>query len=295
MRIAILGAGKMGKWFSKFFLEEGYLVVVADRKKEKTEKLKTELSIQAAADFAEAAKSADWILICVSIKATAAVVKKISPVLHQGQIVMDIASMKQEPLKIMHEQIKNATILGTHPVFGPGSGGVEHKAFILTPTNPAEEKFAAIFKNWLEERKARVFIMTPEKHDELMSVVLGFTHFLGLVACDTLIEQPNYPETKTVAGTTYRMLFTLAESAALESPELFATLQLNLPNVKKIENEFMQKAQEWLNIINRKDQAAIVSKLEELKARLAKISSDYEKSYETMYKMLEATENSNPQ
>jgi prephenate dehydrogenase len=294
MKIAILGAGKMGTWFAKFFLEEGYSVIVADRKKEKIEKLKTELSIQTA-DFADAAKNADWILICVSINATTAVVKKISPVLQQGQVVMDIASMKQEPLKIMHEQIKNATILGTHPVFGPGSGGVEHKAFILTPTTPAEEKFATNFKHWLEERKARVFIMTPEKHDELMSVVLGFTHFLGLAACDTLIEQPNYPETKTVAGTTYRMLFTLAESAALESPELFATLQLNLPSVKKIENEFMQKAQEWLNIINRKDQAAIISKLEELKARLAKISSDYEKSYKTMYKMLEATENSNPQ
>ena len=136
--------------------------------------------------------------------------------------------------------------------------------------------------------------MPPEKHDDLMSVVLGFTHFLGLAVCDTLVEQPNYPETKTVAGTTYRMLFTLAEAAALENPELFATLQLNLPNLKKIENEFMQKAQEWLNIINRKDQAAIISKLEELKARLAKTSADYEKSYKTMYKMLEALENSNP-
>jgi len=291
MRIAILGAGKMGTWFAKFFLEQGYSIVVADRKKERTEKVKNELSIEIA-DFADAAEKADWILICVSIKATAAVVKKISPVLRTGQIVMDIASMKKEPMRIMHEQIKNATILGTHPVFGPGSGGVEHKAFILTPTNPAEEKFATIFKHWLEEREARVFIMTPEKHDELMSVVLGFTHFLGLAACDTLIEQPNYPETKTVAGTTYRMLFTLAESAALENPELFATLQLNLPMVREIESEFMLKAQEWLNIINRKDQAAIISKLEELKARLAKTSEDYEKSYKTMYKMLEATENS---
>ena len=293
MRIAILGAGKMGIWFAKFFLEEGYSVVVADRKKEKTEKLKTELAIETA-DFSEAAKNADWILICVSIKATSTVIKKISPVLHEGQVVMDIASMKQEPLRIMHEHIKNALILGTHPVFGPGSGGIDHKAFILTPTNVQEEKFASDLKLWLEERKARVFVMPPEKHDDLMSVVLGFTHFLGLAVCDTLVEQPNYPETKTVAGTTYRMLFTLAEAAALENPELFATLQLNLPNLKKIENEFMQKAQEWLNIINRKDQAAIISKLEELKARLAKTSADYEKSYKTMYKMLEALENSNP-
>ena len=39
MRIAILGAGKMGVWFAKFFLEEGYSVVVADRKKGKTRKV----------------------------------------------------------------------------------------------------------------------------------------------------------------------------------------------------------------------------------------------------------------
>ena len=40
----------------------------------------------------------------------------------------------------MHENIKKATVLGTHPVFGPGSNGVKHKAYILTPTNPEEEK-----------------------------------------------------------------------------------------------------------------------------------------------------------
>ena len=67
--------------------------------------------------------------------------------------------------------------MGTHPVFGPGSNGVKHKAYILTPTNPEEEKFAEQFKKWLEQEEAHVFIMSPKKHDELMSVVLGFAAF----------------------------------------------------------------------------------------------------------------------
>ncbi len=133
--------------------------------------------------------------------------------------------------------------------------------------------------------------MSPKKHDELMSVVLGFPHFLGLVACDTLLEQADYAETKNVAGTTYRMLFTLAEATALENPELFSSLQLSLPEIEKIETAFIEKAREWLTLIKQKDPAAIAAKMEQMKSKLMKTSRNYEKSYEIMYKMLEAAEN----
>ena len=290
MKIAILGAGKMGVWFVKFFLAEGYSVVVADRKQEKLTKLKQELAVETA-DFAEAVANADRVLICVSISAFEEIVKKISPAVRDGQIVMDICSIKDVPVQTMHKHLKGGLILGMHPVFGPGSTTIENKTFVLTPTNSQEEAFAADFKEWLETKKARVFVMPPEKHDQLMSVVLGLPHFLGLVACDTLFEQADYPETKDVAGTTYRMLFTLAEVAALENPELFASLQLSLPELEKIEGSFIEKANEWLNLIKQKDRAAITRKMEQLKAKLTKASVDYEQSYKTMYKMLEATEN----
>ena len=235
MRIAILGAGKMGVWFAKFFLAEGYSVVVADRKKEKLAKLKQELAVETA-DFAEAVEKADRVLICVSINAFEEIVKKISPAVSHGQIVMDICSIKDVPVKTMHTHLKDGLILGMHPVFGPGSTTIENKAFVLTPTNSQEEAFAKDFKKWLETKKARVFVMAPQKHDQLMSVVLGLPNFLGLVACDTLLEEVDYHETKDVAGTTYRMLFTLAEVAALENPELFASLQLTLPELDEIES-----------------------------------------------------------
>ena len=40
MKIAVIGAGKMGVWFAKFFKSKGYDVILADRKKEKLAKLK---------------------------------------------------------------------------------------------------------------------------------------------------------------------------------------------------------------------------------------------------------------
>ena len=218
------------------------------------------------------------------------VVKAISPALHAGQVVMDICSIKEAPVKTMHQHIKNATVLGTHPVFGPGSNGVKHKAYVLTPTNAKEQAFAEHFKQWLEKEEAHVFIMTPKKHDELMSVVLGLPHFLGLVACETLLEQKNLPETKKVAGTTYRMLFTFAEATALETPDLYASVQTNLANLGEIEDLFMAKAQELLTLIKNKDQKAIVERMEQLKKKLVATDSDFADSYDVMYKMLESTE-----
>lgn len=288
MKIAVIGAGKMGVWFARFFQSKGYTVTLADRKQEKLSKLKKE--VNTTTDFKQVIQGADQILLCVSISAFEDVVKTISPAIRKDQVVMDICSIKETPVNIMHKHIKDGLVLGTHPVFGPGSNGVKHKAYILTPTNSKEQEFANQFKQWLEKEEAHVFVMTPKKHDELMSVVLGLPHFLGLVACETLLEQKNLAETKKVAGTTYRMLFTLAEATALETPDLYANLQTNLPELGKIEDRFMAKAQEWLNLIKKKDSKAIVERMEQLKKKLTQSDSDFAESYEVMYKMLESTE-----
>lgn len=288
MRIAVIGAGKMGVWFAKFFLAKGYDVVLADRKKEKLESLK-DLLVDLTTNFKEAAADANQIYICTSIDSIEEVTKTIAPVLHEGQVVMDISSIKEGPVRIMHQNIKGATVLGTHPVFGPGSHGLNNKAYVLTPTTLEERKFSNEFADWLKTEGANVFIMSPKKHDELMSVVLGLPHFLGLVACETLLEQRNLSETKQVAGTTYRMLFTLAEATALETPDLYTSLQTNLPELGKIEDLFITKAQEWLMLIKKKDSVAIVDRMEKLRERLKEIDSDFAKSYENMYKMLEST------
>ena len=247
---------------------------MADRKKDKLVKL-LDLPVDMTTNFQEAVSDADQVYLCVSINAIEEVVKEIAPVLHEGQVVMDIASIKEAPVKTMHQYLKGATVLGTHPVFGPGSNGVKHKAYVLTPTNAKEQAFAEQFKKWLEEEEAHVFIMTPQKHDELMSVVLGLPHFLGLVACETLLEQKNLPETKKVAGTTYRMLFTLAEATALETPDLYAAVQTNLAGIGEIEDLFMAKAQELLTLIKNKDQKAIMERMEQLKKKLAAADSDF--------------------
>jgi prephenate dehydrogenase len=289
MRTAVLGAGKMGVWYAKYCKAKGDTVVLAARNTGQLAKLGDELGVETA-DFPTAVKGADRVIICVSISSIEEVVKKIASSTHKGQPVMDICSIKQYPVDVMHRYLKDALVLGTHPVFGPGSNGVKHKAYVLTPTNAEEDAYAAKLKVWLEKEEAHVFIMTPQKHDELMSIVLGFPHFLGLAACETLLEQPNFPESKKLAGTTYRMLFTLAEATALETPDLYANVQTKLEGLGKIEELFIANAEEWLELMRKKDSAAIMERMDRLRAKLGKVDSDYRKSYDVMYKMLQSTE-----
>jgi len=290
MRTAILGAGKMGIWFAKFYKEKGDTVTLAGRDADRLAELKSELQIDVTTSFQTAVQNADNILICTSISSFEEIVKKIAPFTHKGQTVMDICSIKEYPINIMHQYIKDATVLGTHPVFGPGSNGVTHKAYVLTPTNTEEEKIAEQYKQWLEKEGANVFIMTPQKHDELMTIILGLPHFIGLVTCETLLSQKDFTESKKLAGTTYRMLFTLAEATAQETPDLYANVQTKLANLDKMEEHFIQTAQTWLDLMKNKDTNGIMTRMEQLRAKLAKTDNDYNKSYETMYRMLQSTE-----
>ena len=287
MKVAIIGAGKMGRWFTRFFLEEGDSVIVSSRSKEKLLKIRDEFGIEIA-DNVSAVKKADRVLICVPIENFEAVAKEIQPHIRPDQVVMDICSIKEFPVKIMHEYVKTGITLGTHPVFGPGVKSIENQNFVLTPVNDEEKRFAREFKSWLEERRANVFIMSPRKHDELMSVVLGLPHFLGLVVCDTLMNYPNFLQTKKVAGASYKMLLTLAEAVASEETEFYTSLQMDLPEIEKIEGLFLEKTEEWINMVRRKNGSAFISKMELVKTKLKEVNPDYARSYEVMHRLLGA-------
>jgi len=273
MKVAIIGGtGKMGRWFTKFFLDEGMQVIVSGRSKEKLLKIRDELGAEIA-DNVNAVKSAERVLISVPIENFEDVVREIHPHIRPDQVVIDICSVKEFPVKVMHEYIKTGTTLGTHPMFGPDAENIQDQNFILTPTITKERKFAEDFKTWLEKRQVNVSIMSPRKHDELMSVVLGLPHFIGIVVSDTLTDCVDLLETKRAAGTSYKLLLSLAERVVSQEPEFCASLQMNLPRVESVEGVFCEKTREWLKAIKRKDKSTFADKMRVVKAKLERMDA----------------------
>lgn len=291
MKVAIIGAGRMGKWFANLFAKEGMHVILSDKDKSKLLKTAGELNVEAATCNADAVKRADRILICVPIESFEELIAEIHQYIKPGQEVLDICSVKEKPVEVMHRYIKNGVVLGTHPMFGPGVKDLKDQNFILTPTRPEEEELAENFGKWLKSKGAKVFKMTPTEHDKLMSIVIGLPYFLSLVTCDTILSHGYFIEAKKVAGASYKFLITLVEAIVSEDEEFSASLQMSLPEMNIVGELFIKKAMGWIEAIKQGRKHEYARKIGILKERIEAKDPDYTKAYENMYRMLEALKN----
>jgi len=287
VKIAIIGgSGKMGRWFADFLLKEGREVIITGRNQRKLLEAKQQLGVEVA-DNVEAVKRAEVILLSVPIDNFEAVVKQISPYIRPEQIIIDIASIKQTPVEIMHKHIKQGVMLGVHPMFGAGARGVANQNFVLTPTNKDERALAQKVREYLETRGARVTLMTPRQHDEMMSVILGLPHFIAIVSADTLLSLDKLKLMRAIGGSTYKVWLTLVESVIAEDPEFCASLQMSLPDGGKVKKLFQSRLEDWAGLVENKDRSKFIQRMNILRNRLEKDDPELPRAYENMYKLIE--------
>ena len=287
MRVAIIGgSGKMGRWFANFLLKEGKEVIITGRNERKLLEAKRQLGVEVATNV-EAVKSADTILLSVPIDNFEEVVEQVSPYIRPEQVIIDITSIKVFPVETMHKHIKAGLTLGTHPVFGPGAKSIANQNFVLTPTNEREITLAQKVSGYLETRGAKVTLMTPQEHDEMMAVILGLSHFIAIVSADTLLSFDRLKQMEAISGITYKVLLTLVESVISEAPELYASLQMSLPKMMEIEELFQKRGQIWTDLVKNKDRQEFVKRMKVLRNRLEEGNPDFGKAYANMYKIVE--------
>jgi prephenate dehydrogenase len=200
---------------------------------------------------------------------------------------VDITSIKVFPVETMHKHIKTGLTLGTHPMFGPGARSIENQNFILTPTNQEETALAEKIREYLQKREAKITLMTPHEHDEMMTVILGLSHFIAIASADTLLGLGRLKQMEGIGGTTYKLLLTLVESVISQDPESYASLQMSLPNMTEIEELFQRSSKTWAELVKNKDRQEFVHRMNALRAGFKRANPDFGKAYQNMYKILE--------
>jgi prephenate dehydrogenase len=288
LRVAIIGgSGKMGRWFARFLLQEGYEVIITGRNQDKLKKAREQLSVEVTTDNIAAVKKARAVILSVPIENFETVVEQIGSHTQPEQVIMDITSVKSFPVAMMHQYIKSGLVLGAHPVFGPGAKDITHRSFILTPTNEPQATLAQKVKQYLETREARVTLMSPEEHDEVMAVVLGLAHFIAIAAADTLLSSERLKQMGSIGGVTFKLLLTLTESVISEDPEFYASLQMHLPKLAEIERSFQKKVKSWADLVASKDKPQFARRMKALKESYRRLTPDFGSGYEDMYKLIE--------
>lgn len=198
----------MGRWFAGLLRKEGCSVYVCGRK--------TKMGID------DLARLCDVLVVAVPISVTSETIKKVGPLLTKDKLLMDLTSLKKEPVKMMLAHCR-AEVVGCHPLFGPQLKNVSGQNVILCPARG--KKWFAWLKSVFRRNKLAIRVETPEEHDKMMAVIQALNHFntisLGIALAKTNIH---YEELKRFSTPIFRTKLDIIRKVFLESPELYVDI-----------------------------------------------------------------------
>ncbi len=247
------GTGAMGSLFKSVLEKQGYKVIVSSRH--------TELNSE------QLVKQSDVVIICVPISSTAQIIKEIIPYTREDQLLTDLTSLKEFPVK---EMLKSkAAVIGMHPVFGPMQS-INGQTVVLCPSRP--KKWLSWLKSVLEKAKAEIVTSTPEEHDKMMSLIQVLRHFSTLVVADTIRKQ-NLDLNKMLKLTSpvYKINMDMTARLLAQDPNLYADISMFNPNTQSVIKDFISSAKELSEI----DKSKNTKKYEDAFLKCARYFGDY--------------------
>ena len=211
------GAGQMGRFFKKFFEKNNCEVLVASRK--------TKLKIE------DCAKLSDIVLISVPIEVTVDVIRKIAPYVNKKSLLIDATSIKKMPIEAMLHYSK-CEVIGMHPVFGPNVSSLKNQTIVLCPVR--SKKWIRWLRNIFEKNKAKIKVASPDKHDEMMSVIQGLNHFSTLSVAHAMKNLGiSVKESLEYTSPVYKLRMAMVGRILNQNPNLYANIVMMNPQNKK--------------------------------------------------------------
>lgn len=237
--VAIIGGeGGMGRLMAKLFADLGHTVIVAD--------LATQFS------SVEAAKAADVVVISVPIDVTESVIAEVGPHIRADGLLMDVTSVKEGPMRAMLANSR-ASVVGTHPMFGPKVHSLQGQRVVLI-SGRGEEWYAWV-QSMLRARGLVVTEASATEHDRAMGIVQVLTHFKTQVA-GVALSRLGIPIERSLDFTSpaYLMdLYVIGRHFA-QSPRLYGSIEMTNPRTPEVTSAFVDAAREVAEILLTRDQ-----------------------------------------
>src|SRR5690349_11401586 len=160
MQIAILGFGRFGQALSDLLVKAGHDVRAYDPKAAVPPGL-------AAASPAEAVQDSQWVVLAMPVPHLRDALASLRPLLHAGQTVIDVGSVKLHPCATMDELLgADIPHAGTHPLFGPLSLARGERPLRTVICASTQHPRAAIDARQLfADLGCEVIEQDPETHD----------------------------------------------------------------------------------------------------------------------------------
>ena len=256
MKILILGAGKMGSFFTDVLsFDHETAVYEVDSKRmrflyntlrfTKPEEIK---------DFRP-----DLVINCVSLNNTIDVFHQVIPYLSQDCIISDIASVKTG-LKEFYEST-GMHYVSTHPMFGPtfaNLGALSSENAIVI--NEGDYLGRVFFLDIYRRLGLNVHEYSFEEHDEAMAYSLSVP-FVSTFVFSAVMKKQDAP------GTTFKRHLKIARGVLSEDETLLREILFN-PRTKTHVEGIRSELKELIQIIDNKDEKALSKYLEKIRKNI---------------------------
>ncbi|MEO7996405.1 MAG: bifunctional chorismate mutase/prephenate dehydrogenase [Gemmatimonadaceae bacterium] len=249
--VAVIGGhGQIGKIMVRLFGDLGHRVIVSD--------------VDAELRAAEAAAAADVTVISVPIDKTEAVIRAVGPHVPAHGLLMDVTSVKEAPVAAMLEAT-TASVLGTHPMFGPSVHSLQGQRVVLCRARGEE------WANWVAEMlSARGLIITeatPQQHDRAMSIVQVLTHFQTQVLGLTLARMGMpLEESLQFTSPAYKLELYVTARHFAQSSGLYGPIEMRNPRTAEVTQAFANATRDIATVLADGNQAEFDAMFAEVRA-----------------------------
>ena len=242
LHIGIIGGtGGMGGVFAGLFREEGYTVHVSGK--------------QRGFDIPQMAEQCQVVIISVPIGITVEIIEQVGPHMSKGSLLMDLTSLKTEPVKAML-QSSPAEVIGLHPLFGPGVDALAGHTIVLCPART--EGWLDWVRDIFTKHEATIIETTPERHDELMALVQALNHLNSITMGMVLGEWGgDLADVQRFATSMFNTKLDIIREIFTNNPRLYAEIITLNPHVDKILDLYGRTLADVETLIKARDAEAL--------------------------------------
>ena len=280
-KISVIGAGgRMGDWFIRYLLNNNFKDLNLYDTNPKSIRQYPKVIIHD--NLRDCLSDSDIVIFCVPLIHLPKIVAKCKKLMKSSSILIEISSLKSPVIRSLKALPKHIHPISIHPMFGSGADLNSKLKILLIPVRNKSLEKRSIKK--LFPNSKILLISDYKEHDQLMSVILGLTHYVNIVLGDFLSEK-KCNILNSYSGTTFRIQKLLINSIFADDPELISTLIMDNSYVKMEIKKFNKFFEKYNKIIFSGEKNLLKTELIQTKSSMKKYR-DFDKSYQQLYKFV---------
>ncbi|MBX3215637.1 MAG: bifunctional chorismate mutase/prephenate dehydrogenase [Labilithrix sp.] len=212
----------------------------------------------------EVAASHDLVVLSVPIATTVEVARKIGPKVRPGACLMDVTSIKRQPLAAMLESTPDTVdVVGTHPMFGPHGADFDRQKVVLC-RGRGDAGFARV-KKLYEAFGAETIEATAEEHDAQMALIQVLIHEKTMVLGSVLERlKADLGRSLQFASPIYRTELAMVGRIFSQRAELYADILTANEDALRLSSVFEQEAGHFARAVAMSDREAIIQRFRQV-------------------------------